>query len=65
LDYRLAVLFAEKNVKILLVYPGPPADLEEHAKGFLAKQSDLPMNIVPVNDPDYKMSMRIVCASST
>ncbi|TCK69756.1 peroxiredoxin family protein [Acidipila rosea] len=48
--------FAAKNVKVLLVYPGPPADLDQHAKEFLAKQSDLPANIVLVTDPDYKMT---------
>lgn len=48
--------FASKNVKVLLVYPGPPADLDQHAKEFLAKQSDLPANIVLVTDPDYKMT---------
>lgn len=48
--------FAAKNVKVLLVYPGPPADLDQHAKDFLAKQSDLPSNIVLVTDPDYTMT---------
>lgn len=48
--------FAAKNVRVLLVYPGPPADLDQRAKEFLAKQSDLPANIVLVTDPDYKMT---------
>jgi peroxiredoxin Q/BCP len=48
--------FADKKVNILLVYPGPPADLDQHAKEFLAKQSDLPPNIELVIDPDYKMT---------
>ena len=48
--------FAAKNVTVLLVYPGPPADLDQHAKEFLAKQSGLPMNIVLVTDPDYAMT---------
>src|ERR1700758_589224 len=48
--------FAAKNVKVLLVYPGPPADLDQHAKEFLAKQSALPANIVLVTDPDYTMT---------
>jgi peroxiredoxin len=48
--------FAAKNVKVLLVYPGPPADLDQHAKEFLAKQSELPANIVLVTDPDYTMT---------
>jgi len=42
--------------QVLLVYPGPPADLDQHAKDFLAKQSDLPSNIVLVTDPDYTMT---------
>ena len=45
--------FAAKNVRVLLVYPGPPADLDQRAKEFLTKQSDLPVNIVLVTDPDY------------
>ena len=48
--------FAGKKVNILLVYPGPPADLDQHASEFLAKQSDLPPNIKLVIDPDYKMT---------
>ena len=48
--------FASKKVNLLLVYPGPPADLDQHAKEFLAKQSDLPPNIKLVIDPDYKMT---------
>lgn len=48
--------FSTKNVKVLLVYPGPPADLDQHARDFLAKQSDLPSNIVLVTDPDYTMT---------
>lgn len=51
-----AAEFAAKNVKVLLVYPGPPADLDQHAKEFLAKQSDLPANIVLVTDPEYTMT---------
>lgn len=48
--------FAAKKVNVLLVYPGPPADLDQHAKDFLAKQSELPANIVLVTDPDYTMT---------
>ena len=48
--------FAAKHVNVLLVYPGPPADLDQHAKEFLAKQADLPQNIELVTDPDYKMT---------
>jgi peroxiredoxin len=48
--------FAAKKATVLLVYPGPPADLDQRAKEFLAKQADLPANIVLVTDPDYKMT---------
>jgi peroxiredoxin len=48
--------FAAKQVHVPLVYPGPPADLDQHAKEFLARQSDLPANIQLVIDPDYKMT---------
>jgi peroxiredoxin len=50
-----ADLAAEK-ANVLLVYPGPPADLDQHAKEFLTKQADLPPNIRLVIDPDYKMT---------
>ena len=48
--------FQAKNTNVLLVYPGPPAALDEHAKEFLAKQANLPPNITLVTDPDYKMT---------
>jgi peroxiredoxin len=48
--------FAAKHVHIVLVYPGSPADLDQHAKEFLAKQADLPQNVQLVTDPDYKMT---------
>jgi peroxiredoxin Q/BCP len=48
--------FAAKKVNVVLVYPGPPADLDQHAKDFLAKQADLPSNIKLLIDPDYKMT---------
>jgi thioredoxin-dependent peroxiredoxin len=48
--------FAAKNTRVLLVYPGPPGDLDDHAKDFLAKQAELPANIVLVTDPDYKVT---------
>jgi thioredoxin-dependent peroxiredoxin len=48
--------FAAKNTRVLLVYPGPPGDLDDHAKDFLAKQAELPVNIVLVTDPDYKVT---------
>lgn len=48
--------FASKKASVLLVYPGPSADLDQHAKEFLAKQADMPANIVLVTDPDYKVT---------
>ena len=48
--------FAAKKTHVLLVYPGPPADLDQHAKDFLTKQADLPANIELVVDPDYKVT---------
>lgn len=48
--------FAAKNTRVLLVYPGPPANLDQHANEFLEKQTELPTNIVLVTDPDYAMT---------
>lgn len=48
--------FKAKNARVLLVYPGPPADLDQHAKEFLEKQAELPTNVVLVTDPDYKVT---------
>jgi thioredoxin-dependent peroxiredoxin len=48
--------FKAKNTRILLVYPGPPGDLDQHAKEFLAKQTELPSNVFLVTDPDYKVT---------
>jgi len=48
--------FRAKNARILLVYPGPPGDLDQHAKEFLAKQTELPSNVVLVTDPDYAVT---------
>jgi peroxiredoxin len=51
-----ASAFAAKNTTVLLVYPGPPADLNDHANEFLAKQPELPSNVVLVTDPDYEVT---------
>ncbi len=48
--------FAAKGAQVLLVYPGPPAELDAHAKEFLARQASLPPNVTLVVDPDYKMT---------
>lgn len=45
--------FAWKHARVLLVYPGPPAHLDERAKEFLATESQLPANVVVVVDPGY------------
>lgn len=51
-----ATEFKARKARVLLVYPGPPAALDEHAKEFLAKQANLPENITLVTDPDYKVT---------
>ena len=48
--------FAAKKAVVLFVYPGPPADLDVHAKEALAKQADLPGNFHLVTDPDYAVT---------
>ena len=48
--------FKAKNARIILVYPGPPADLDQHAKEFLAKEAELPSNVFLVTDPDYTVT---------
>ncbi len=48
--------FAKKQTNVLLVYPGPPADLDLRAKEFLQKQAALPDNIILVTDPDYHVT---------
>ena len=48
---------ATTGAQVLLVYPGPPAELDQHATEFLAKQqSELPTNVHLVTDPDYKVT---------
>ena len=48
--------FAAKKAHVLFVYPGPPAELDQHAKEFLEKQTELPPNFKLVIDPDYTMT---------
>ena len=55
-DVEHSADFAARKVNVVLVYPGPPADLDQHAKEFLATQADLPSNIKLVIDPEYKMT---------
>jgi peroxiredoxin len=53
-----AAEFARKNASVILVYPGPPASLDQHAKEFLGQQPSLPANVVLVTDPDYALTNR-------
>src|SRR5271155_2465122 len=39
------------GAEVILVYPGPPADLDQRAKEFLAKENPLPGNVHLVIDP--------------
>jgi peroxiredoxin len=48
--------FAAKDTKVILVYPGPPGNLDQHAKEFLTQQPSLPENVVLVTDPDYVLT---------
>jgi peroxiredoxin len=48
--------FESAGAQVLLVYPGPPADLDQHAREFLAKQNPLPANIHLLVDPDYQFT---------
>jgi peroxiredoxin len=50
--------FAAAGAEVLLVYPGPPADLDQRAKEFLAKENPLPANVHLVVDPDYAFTNR-------
>jgi peroxiredoxin len=45
--------FVTAAAEVVLVYPGPPADLDQHAKEFLTKENPLPGNVHLVIDPDY------------
>ena len=48
--------FSTLGTQVLLVYPGPSADLDQHAREALAKQNPLPANVHLVTDPDYKFT---------
>lgn len=48
--------FADRKAELLLVYPGPQGQLEEHAKEFLSKEDALPANFHLVIDPDYQFT---------
>ncbi|MBB5057577.1 peroxiredoxin [Granulicella aggregans] len=51
-----AAEFQAAKAEVLLVYPGPPAELDQHAKEFLAKQNPLPAGVHLVIDPDYSFT---------
>jgi peroxiredoxin len=56
-DFQLnASRFATAGATLLLVYPGPPDTLDQHAKEFLAKSGDLPANFHLVIDPAYNVT---------
>ncbi len=48
-----AAAFAKAGASVVLIYPGPPANLDEHAKDFIARTNTLPAGITLVTDPDY------------
>lgn len=48
--------FKKAGAQVLMIYPGPPADLAGHAKEFLSKQQPLPANVHLVVDPDYDVT---------
>ncbi|WP_158941514.1 peroxiredoxin family protein [Granulicella sp. S190] len=45
--------FKAAGAEVILVYPGPPAELDQRAKEFLAKENPLPDDLHLVIDPDY------------
>jgi peroxiredoxin len=47
-----AAEFAAKGVRVVMVYPGAVAGLEQHAKEFLANK-EWPSDFVLLLDPDY------------
>ena len=49
--------FAAKGVELLLVYPGPPAEVSQRATEFITLlHGKLPANYHLVVDPDYKFT---------
>ena len=50
--------FAQAGATVLLVYPGPPANLDEHAKEFMTKENPMPAGMMLLLDPDYKFTNR-------
>jgi hypothetical protein len=56
--------FKAKNTKVHLVYPGPSADLDQHAKEFLEKQAELPSNVVLVTTLTIRSPTSTDCAGT-
>jgi peroxiredoxin len=48
--------FAAAGAQVVFIYPGPSADLDQHAREFLVKQNPLPANMHMLVDPDYKFT---------
>ena len=51
-----AAEFQAAKAEVLLVYPGPPAELDQHAKEFLVEQNPLPAGVHLVIDPEYSFT---------
>jgi thioredoxin-dependent peroxiredoxin len=45
-----------RGLQLREVFWAKKAELDQHAKDFLAKQAELPPNIVLVTDPDYTVT---------
>jgi peroxiredoxin len=48
--------FAAIGAQVLLVYPGPGAHLDQHAREALSQQNPLPGNVHLVTDADYQFT---------
>jgi thioredoxin-dependent peroxiredoxin len=52
-----AAEFTAQGAQVLMVYPGPAADLKAHAQDFL-KDKNWPKDFIFVIDPDYSFTNR-------
>ncbi len=50
--------FSRAGATVLLIYPGPPSQLNDRAKEFVAKQNPMPAGMRLLVDPDYKVTYR-------
>lgn len=48
--------FAALGTEVVLIYPGPPGDLDVHAREFLAKQNPMPAGMYLLLDPDFTVT---------